>query len=51
MLQQEEYKYEEAAESPATINQALNGLKCPLSFKEHKPDTYYMELTILFRME
>ncbi|CAD6500454.1 BgTH12-07631 [Blumeria graminis f. sp. triticale] len=33
------------------INQALNGLKRLLSFKEHEPDANSMGLTIIMRME
>ncbi|VDB91105.1 Bgt-51761 [Blumeria graminis f. sp. tritici] len=41
---------EEAAQPPATIWQALNGLKRLLSFEEHEPDANSMEPTILMRM-
>ncbi|CCU76668.1 putative jerky protein [Blumeria hordei DH14] len=54
MSRQEEHEDEEdeeADEPSATINQALNSLKCQLSFKEHDSDANSMELTILMRME
>ncbi|CAD6504424.1 BgTH12-06154 [Blumeria graminis f. sp. triticale] len=48
---QEEDGDEEAAEPPATINQALNGLERLLSFKEHEPYANSMELMTLMRMK
>ncbi|VCU39039.1 Bgt-51282 [Blumeria graminis f. sp. tritici] len=46
-----EDKDKEAAEPPATINEALNSHKRLLSFKEHEPDANSVELTILMRKE
>ncbi|CAD6503038.1 BgTH12-02709 [Blumeria graminis f. sp. triticale] len=54
MPQQEEHdedECDEAPERPAAINQALNGLKRLLSFKEHEPNANSMELTLFMRME
>ncbi|CAD6502384.1 BgTH12-04976 [Blumeria graminis f. sp. triticale] len=48
---QEEHEDEEAAEPPDTINQALNGLKRLLSFKDYLPDSDSVELMTLLRIK
>ncbi|CAD6500330.1 BgTH12-07508 [Blumeria graminis f. sp. triticale] len=42
---------EEAAETHAMINQALNVLNRLLSFKKHEKDANSMELTLLMHIE
>ncbi|CAD6502394.1 BgTH12-04986, partial [Blumeria graminis f. sp. triticale] len=47
----EDYEDEEAAEPPGKNNQALNGPKRLLSFKNYEPDANSMELMRLMPME